>query len=257
MFRRNGLFLCLCFLFIFSFSFTTVHATSGAESIDSKTAEEPVTVEISGEESGWVRFSCRVPEGFPGTVNVIIYEVEEQEEIRFFLREDTGYSILEPLKPGSYKIAAVSVSGGAEGCFEIGYSSEAFTVLSGDNEAVEVPIYLGIAQEMQGTDDNKFAGMTYAEVMAAVKGNSTVESSSAETSAEEILSEQEPVIEAVTEEEYFQKVEEYAEEQSMKKEKVLEKEQEKNSFLFSFGIMLLFLLGIGIAFYFFKKNREL
>ena len=227
---------------------------SGMESLENDVQENVLDKEEAEvrEDIGWVRLVCTVPSGFPGTVKVVLYEVEEQKELPFFLRSDTEYSSLEPLRFGTYKIAAVAVSGGAEGCFETGFSTESFIVSSSNEEPVVVPVYLGIAEEMQGDEDNKYLGMTYEEVMAEIKGSSS--NSDTVNNAEGSISTEEPVFEVETEEEYYENVKEYVEENTKNKEMA---KKEKSSFIFSLGITLFLLFGTGVAFYFYKKSRDL
>ena len=276
--KKRNLLLILCLMLMLSFFSMTVYATetlendveseeyvleddilsndilSGMESLENDVQENVLDKEEAEvrEDIGWVRLVCTVPSGFPGTVKVVLYEVEEQKELPFFLRSDTEYSSLEPLRFGTYKIAAVAVSGGAEGCFETGFSTESFIVSSSNEEPVVVPVYLGIAEEMQGDEDNKYLGMTYEEVMAEIKGSSS--NSDTVNNAEGSISTEEPVFEVETEEEYYENVKEYVEENTKNKEMA---KKEKSSFIFSLGITLFLLFGTGVAFYFYKKSRDL
>lgn len=253
MLKKRFLFFCLCFIFIFS-SNTIIYAT---ESDKESVLEETITTEnlqadTELENVGWIRLTGTVPEGFPGTLKVVLYEVNKQEEIPIFLRSESEYSSLEALSYGTYKISTVIISGGAEGCFETGFSEESFVIDSNTKSPLSVPIYIGIAEEMQTSNDNKYAGMTYAEIMADLNNSSIPDKHSADR--ENTSSKEEVVFNADNEEEYFEQVEEYVKENTAKKE---ETKKEKTGIMVGLGFMLFLLAGLGVIFYFFKKNRDL
>lgn len=253
MLKKRILFLFLCFIFIFS-SNTIIYATeSDKESIlEEITTNENSPADTELENVGWIRLTCTVPDGFPGTVKVVLYEVNKQEEIPLFLRSESEYSCLEPLSYGTYKISTVVISGGAEGCFETGYSEESFVIDSNTKTPLSVPIYIGIAEEMQTSNDNKYAGMTYAEIMADLNNNSIPDKHSADR--DDTSSKEDVIFNADNEEEYYEQVEEYVKENTSKKE---ETKKDKTGIMVGFGFMLFLLAGLGVLFYLFKKNRDL